>query len=237
MRLNIIKMKYGIEQPVYERDEQVIAKTIRDRTKEKIRLKNVKTCVFGIQGSGKTYIVENHLLKSFKHPFVYRIHKEDFVNTKSNVYVYDAVDTSLKELEDTAKKIKILGQQKKIDCFVLDEADLFLKSMVAISPKMTDLILNHRHYNLALIFITRRPQSIPTEIVETCENIICFKVEGENVERKLRAIHPDFQTLLPKLDKDKYNFILKELGKAPRIYDKVERVSFSKKQEAIKPKQ
>ena len=85
--------------------------------------------------------------------------------------------------------------------------DLFLKSMVAISPNMTDLILNHRHYNLALIFITRRPQSIPTEIVESCENIFCFKIEGENVERKLKAIHPDFQILLPKLDKEKYNFL------------------------------
>ena len=202
-----------------------------------INLKNVKTCVFGIQGSGKTYLVENHLLKSFKHPFVYRVHREDFINTKSNVFVYDATDTSLKELEETAKKIKLFGREKAIDCFVLDEADLFLKNMVAISPAMTDLILNHRHYNLALIFITRRPQSIPTEIVETCENIFCFKVEGENVERKLRAIHPDFQTLLPKLDKDKYNFILKELGKAPKIYDSVERVSFIKSNKQLNTNQ
>ena len=202
-----------------------------------MKIKEVKTCVFGIQGSGKTYLVENHLLKSFKHPFVYRVHKEDFTNTKGNVYVYDCKDTSLKELEDTARIVKQYGQAKLIDCFVLDEADLFLKNMVAIPPAMTDLILNHRHYNLALIFITRRPQSIPTEIVETCENIICFKVEGENVERKLRAIHPDFQTLLPKLDKDKYNFILKELGQPPRIYNKVERVSFIKNNKQLNKKQ
>ena len=193
-----------------------------------VNLFNVKTCVFGIQGSGKTYLTEHNLITAFKHPFVYRVHKEDFKTTKSNVYVYDATDTSLKELEDTAQVVKEYGKQKVIDCFILDEADLFLKSMVAISPKMTDLILNHRHYNLALIFITRRPQSIPTEIVESCENIFCFKIEGENVERKLRAIHPDFQTLLPKLDKNKYNFILKELGEAPKIYDKVEEVSFIK---------
>jgi len=202
-----------------------------------MKLKDVKTCVFGIQGSGKTYLVENHLLKSFKHPFVYRVHKEDFTNTKNNVYVYDALDTSLKELEQVAEIVKQLGQQKKVDCFVLDEADLFLKNMVAISPKMTDLILNHRHYGLALIFITRRPQSIPTEIVESCENIICFKIEGENVERKLKAIHPDFQTLLPKIDKEKHNFILKELGEAPKIYDKVEGVSFVKNKKQLNKKQ
>jgi len=202
-----------------------------------MKLKEVKTCVFGIQGSGKTYFTENYLLKNFKHPFVYRIHHEDFKNTKSNVYVYDAKDTSLKELEDTAIIVKQYGQAKLIDCFVLDEADLFLKNMVAISPKMTDLILNHRHYGLAMIFITRRPQSIPTEVVESCENIICFKIEGENVERKFSAIHPDFKTLLPKLDKDKYNFILKELGKAPKIYDKVERVSFVKNNKQLNKNQ
>jgi DNA helicase HerA-like ATPase len=202
-----------------------------------MRLKNVKTAVFGIQGSGKTYLVENHLLKGFKHPFVYRVHKEDFENTKKNVYVFDAPDLSLNNLEETAKIIKGYGQAKLVDCFVLDEADLFLKSMVAISPNMTDLILNHRHYNLGLIFITRRPQSIPTEIVESCENLICFKIEGENVERKLRAIHPDFKILLPKLDKDKFNFILKELGKAPKIYNKIERVSFIKSKKQLNKKQ
>jgi len=195
-----------------------------------VNLKNVKTCVFGIQGSGKTYLVENTLLKGFKHPFIYRIHREDFLNTKSNIYVYDAADTNIKELEDVALIIKTYGKQKVIDCFVLDEADFFLKNMVAIPPKMTDLILNHRHYNLALIFITRRPQSIPTEIVETCENLFCFKVEGENVERKLREIHPDFKMLLPKLEKDKFNFILKELGKAPKIYDSVKIEQPQKKQ-------
>jgi len=202
-----------------------------------MKLNNVKTCVLGIQGSGKTFLIENSLLKAFKHPFIYRIHKEDFNNTKKNVYVYDVVDTSLKELEETARLVKNYGKLKVVDAFILDEADLFLKNMIAISPAMTDLILNHRHYNLALIFITRRPQSIPTEIVETCENIFCFKVEGENVERKLRAIHPDFQTLLPKLDKDKYNFILKELGKAPQIYDSVERVSFIRNEKQVNKKE
>ena len=186
-----------------------------------MKLKNVKTCVFGIQGSGKTFFVENFVINQFKNPFVYRVHREDFNKTKKNVLVYDG-EISNAELEDVVKRVIRFGKEKKIDCFILDETDLFLKNMVAIPKSMTDLILNHRHYNLGLVFISRRPQSIPTEIVESCENIITFIIEGENVERKFRAIHPDFQILLPKLQKDKHNFILKELGKAPEIYDAVE---------------
>ena len=186
-----------------------------------MNLKNVKSCVFGIQGSGKTYFVENFIIPNFKNPFVYRIHREDFIKTKKNVLVYDG-EANNQELEVVAKKVIQFGKEKKIDVFILDETDLFLKNIIAVPKNMTDLILNHRHYNLALIFISRRPQSIPTEIVESCENIITFKIEGENVERKFKAIHPDFPALLSQLDKDKHNFILKELGKAPKIYDAVE---------------
>ncbi len=188
----------------------------------KINLKNVKTCVFGIQGSGKTYLVEHKLLKNFKHPFIYQIHPEDFkTNKTAYVYQYNENSLNLSNLERIAKEVKILAQKKKIDCFVLDEADLFLKSGFAISKNMTDLILNHRHYNLALIFISRRPQSIPTEIVESSENLFIFKIEGENVERKLKAIHPKIMELIPNISKNKHNFIYKHLGDEPIIYNAI----------------
>ncbi len=46
----------------------------------KLTLKIVKTCVFGIQGSGKTYFVENSIIQSFKNPLIYLIHREDFAH-------------------------------------------------------------------------------------------------------------------------------------------------------------
>jgi len=187
-----------------------------------INLKNVKTCVFGIQGSGKTYLVEHKLLKNFKHAFIYQIHPEDFTTAKQHyVYKYNEKSLNISHLEKTVKIVKELGKQKKIDCFVLDEADLFLKSGFAIPKNMTDLILNHRHYNLALIFISRRPQSIPTEIVESSEHLFIFKIEGENVERKFKAIHPKIMELMPQISKEKHNFIYKHLGEEPTIYDAI----------------
>lgn len=198
----------------------------------KTDLKDVKTCVFGIQGSGKTYLTENFLLKNFKKPFIFRVHKEDFNKTKKNTYIYDCKKIGdIEELRDVVRFVIQLSKERKFfDCFILDEADLYLKSMVALPPELTDLILNHRHYNLGLIFITRRPQSIPTEIVESSEHLFTFKIEGENVERKLKAIHPDFKELLPKIDKEKHNFIYKKIGEKPRVIDAIKIKRRSKKQ-------
>lgn len=187
-----------------------------------IDLKNVKTSVFGIQGSGKTYLVANKLLKNFKHPFIYEIHQEDFRHIKrAYIYQYSENSLNLSTLEKVAKQVKELAQQRKIDCFVVDEADMFLRSGFVISKNMTDLILNHRHYKLALIFISRRPQSIPTEIVESSEHLFIFKIEGENVNKKFKAIHPKIIELMPQLSKDKHNFIYKKLGEEPVIYNAI----------------
>ena len=115
-------------------------------------------------------------------------------------------------------KGEAVSQAKKIDCFVLDEADMFFRTNYDLCVNLNDLIINHRHYgNLAMVFISRRPQDIPTKIVESCFYQIIFLVEGANVFRKFENIHPKLFELLEKLDYEKHNFIVKELGKAPYL--------------------
>jgi len=199
--------------------------------KQKIDLRNVKTCVFGIQGSGKTYLVSNNLLKNFKAPFIYEIHPEDFRHVpRALIYAYKPENLEIEKLNRVCKDVKYLAQKGDIDAFVLDEADMFIQSTLSIPTHLRDLILNHRHYGLALIFISRRPQSIPTEIVESCEHMFVFQIEGENVERKLKSIHPDFETLIKDVSKQKHNFIYKKIGAPPVVYDAIK----SKKKQKTK---
>ena len=198
----------------------------------KIDLKNVKTCVFGIQGSGKTYLTTNFLINNFKHAFIYEIHPEDFKhlqNSRHYIFKYEPASLRISTLNDVCKQVKELGKKKEIDAFILDEADLFLKNHVYIPPAIQDLVLNHRHYNLALIFITRRPQSIPTEIVESCEHMFIFKIEGDNVIKKFKEIHPDIPPLIQKLKKEDYNFVYKHLGDTPTIHNKIKSKSETQK--------
>lgn len=199
-------------------------------------MKGTKIFVGGIQGSGKTYMVANNLIPTFSKPIIYGVHPSDFAQCKGKIVIPNNYTTA--ELDRICAIVKQKAIEGECDAFIIDEADWFLPSSREALMQYTnlyDLIINHRHYKkgypliddksktgLALIFVTRRPQSIPTEVIESCEYIITFAIGGENVYRKFRAIDRRFDELLPLLNKDKHNFIFMRIGEEPKIYDAVE---------------
>lgn len=202
-----------------------------------INPKAKKVGIFGIQGSGKTYFVEHTLIKAFKKPFVYLMHPEDFTTCKNNVAVYiptkiikgkRVLDRSVQHLDRVMGKFIEDAKKGKYDAFILDEASTFLpKNLVTLqkeAPNIIDAIDSHRHYGkkkgegFAFVFMARRPQSLPTELVETSHFLFIFALEGKNAKDHLKSIHSDFSDQLEVLTVDKHNFILKELGKPPAIY-------------------
>lgn len=196
-------------------------------------LKAVKTGVFGIQGSGKTFFVEHKLSKAFKHPFVYLMHPEDFKTCKRNLMVYIPtktiegkiiIDKTPEHLNRVLERVIELIKQRKIDAVIIDEADLFIPKDVRTLqkyPHILDLMDNHRHYPVgsgcAIIYMTRRPQEISTLIVETSENLVLFAIDGKNIKAYMKAIHEDYEILMPQLTKNKHNFIFKTLGEKPKL--------------------
>ena len=196
----------------------------------KMNLKLVKTGVFGIQGSGKTYIVEKELIHSFKKPFVYLLHPEDFRSCKANVTVYipyklvkgkKMIDRSPEHLDRIIGLIVEQAKKGKYDAFILDEASTFLpKNYQSLQkyPNIIDLCDSHRHYGLAFVYMARRPQVISTEITETSEYLFLFAINGVNVNEYFGKIHEGFKELMPSLTKDKHNFILMQLGEKPKLY-------------------
>lgn len=211
----------------------------------KFKIKEVKTGVFGIQGSGKTYMVEHELVKSFKKPFVYLLHPEDFKSCGKNVEIY--IPTISVERNGKIVQVmdrnpetlnKVLGhfieacKKGKYDAFILDEASTFLPKdyrTLQKYPNIIDFIDNHRHYGkqtargygTAFIYMARRPQAISTEITETSEYLILFAIDGVNVRDYFKHLHGDFPEKMDQLQKDKHNFIVKELGHSPIIFDRI----------------
>lgn len=188
--------------------------------KEKIRLNNVKSCIIGIQGSGKTqlaiYLAKNH----FKRPIWYLMHLDDAKNLSNNVQVITAIKQNLAELNTVCEAAIKLGKEKKIDCVIIDEMDMFINNNSDLTkyPHINDLVINHRHYNLAVIGITRRPQDIPTKFFESCEHIFVFALpNSDNIDRKMGALDRNFPDMIQKLQKDNHNFIHKRIGEAPRL--------------------
>jgi len=202
-----------------------------------INPKHKKVGVFGIQGSGKTYFVEHSLINSFKKPFIYLMHPEDFTSCKNNVSVYvpykivrgkKIIDRSVQHLDRVMGKFIELAKQGKHDAFILDEASTFLpkdlRTLQKEAPNIIDAIDSHRHYGkkkgegFSFVYMARRLQSLPTELVETTAFIFVFAMEGKNAIDHLKGIHQDFKELLKELSIENHKFILKELGKAPQIY-------------------
>lgn len=199
--------------------------------------KHKKVGVFGIQGSGKTYFVETSLIKAFRKPFVYLMHPEDFQSCGNNVEIYiptkivkgkKIIDRSTEHLDRVMGRFIELAKQGKYDAFILDEASTFLpkdlRTLQNTAPNIVDAIDNHRHYGkkkgegFSIVYMARRPQSLPTELVETTHYLIVFALEGKNAKDHLRSIHEDFKDILEKLSATKHNFTVKELGKAPTVH-------------------
>lgn len=201
-------------------------------------MKGTKIFVGGIQGSGKTYFVSHNLINIFKKPVVYCNHLSDWQHLDKNVTCIVNNIPTMDDLNRVCAKVKLLAIEGECDCLVIDEADWFFPNNISALRSYStayDLLINHRHYKkgyphvdnpniegLAIILITRRPQSLPTELTETCEYLITFAIEGDNVIEKFKRIHPDYEVLLPKLKKDLHNCIFKRVGENPELISSFE---------------
>lgn len=196
-----------------------------------ISLKSQKIFVGGTTGSGKTYFVENKLLKAFKTPLVITPHLEDYTNAHKGTLVYNLEPFTTEKLNEFIKNyVKPLSYAGKIDAFFIDEADLIIpKSIMALQQYyyIYDLFINHRHWNkiknngIALGMVTRRPQEMSTVFIEQSHHLFIFSLEGKNTTEHLTAIHNDFKHLIPKLKYKSYNYIHKEIGYPPKLYGKI----------------
>lgn len=176
-----------------------------------INIQDKKICIFGIQGSGKTELAK-HIIRYFQKPMIYEVNPD---MRDTNAYIYRPKSLTVDELDEFCLKIKKLAKIGKINLFVIDEADIFFRSNFHLMPNINDLIVNHRHYNLALMFISRRPQDIPSKIIESSHHIFVFSIDGVNAVERLNKLHKGFKILLSKLEYEKYNFIHKAIGEKP----------------------
>lgn len=186
------------------------------------QFKSTKIFIGGIQGSGKTHLAKSKIIPAFNHVIVYAVHPIDFQDVQhADTKVLIPNDYSMETLDKTSKTIKEMAKKGACDLFILDEADLFLPQDKRTLQKYTnfyDILINHRHYNLATVLISRRPQSLPAEAVEQCEFLFVFAIEGANVFERLKNIDKRYTELLPLLSKDRHNFIFKRIGSPPELF-------------------
>ncbi len=112
----------------------------------------------------------------------------------------------------------MLAKEKKINLFVIDEADMLFKTHFDTSPEFRDIIINHRHYGLAIVLITRRIQDIPSKFYGMCEFIACFSMEDPLVIDKLNKFYSGFGDLVRTLKYESFTFVMRKIGDKPKKY-------------------
>ena len=178
-----------------------------------------KTLILGIQGSGKSHFAR-WLIGAFYNPLIYRV-TDDFDNVneqgKAPPTIFKPTDKYL-DLDLFIQTAKRLGTNKKIDAVFFDELDLFLTDTRLGQGFMNELVLMHRHFNLAFVGISRRPQDIPGKVFESSHIIVNFALDAPLARKKLIDLHPKYADLLPLVKYEAHNFIVKELGQEPVLY-------------------
>ena len=188
-------------------------KKVLELQKSKDKKFGVHINIFGAKGSGKTYKAKEIIKNCFSKPISYYM-TNDFNDLDIAIF---KPNNLYEDLEPFLKWCIKMGKEKKIDSIIFDEADIIFPKGKNLSPTMVELIDKQRHYNLSLIFISRRPQNLPTYIAEEGHFNIIFSIEGENVFKKLNAVKKGFGDLVASLEYKSYDYVFKELGKEPEI--------------------
>lgn len=180
----------------------------------------VKITIIGMQGAGKTEFAKK-IIRQFNKPLVYGIYPFEWKGEPDNVKLIEPRDFTIKSFNEFAGRlIEAQNKEKVYDALFIDDADLFFTNNYDIFENINRLVISQRQLGLSLIFISKRPQNLSTKIYENSDYLVVFAVEGVNVKKYLFNLHETMDEMLPKLSREKHNFILKQVGSEPRLYSK-----------------
>jgi len=141
-------------------------------------LTNQRFAIFGLQGSGKSYLAKK-LLSREPRSLVYDV-MDEYQGFNRYIVKYRQYEpAAISELDTLVNKI-VIGSGK-IRCFVLDEANRFCPPKPHPLPaSILDLNDGQRHYNIAFGVIARRPTQLHSDLTELAHWLFIFNLPGKN---------------------------------------------------------
>ena len=139
-------------------------------------LKSKSGCIFGLPDSGKSTLA-NYIASQFGvKAFIYDTMNE-FPDKPYDSYV-PRDRRSVIELENVTRKVMASRQYA---LFLIDETNRFCPSKPAPLPQaIADLNDFRAHYDLAVIYIARRPVQLNQDLTELAHFLFIFKLTGKN---------------------------------------------------------
>lgn len=173
-----------------------------------------KCVIVGIQGSGKTTHAKELIKRRRYETLVYAPDASDWKDMPDHTILYKYNDF-YGEFEKFIEYAIELGKKGLITCVAIDEFDMLFRTNSDLGRNTNDFILNHRHYGLAMIGLTRRPQDIPTKVFESCLYTFYFSIDAPNLRKKLNDIYPKMGDLVARIPFKSYGYVMKTIGQPP----------------------
>lgn len=175
-----------------------------------------KSLLAGISGCGKTFACKA-ISKLFDRVLVYTPHREEWVETGALVIT---TPDFIGEFPFWCRMATDMAKKNLIDLFIVDEADLLFKSHFDVSLGLKEIIINHRHYGkagLTLLFVTKRPQNLPTQVYGEFEILMLFSIDSPQVIDLLNKYIEGLGDMVAKLPYRSYQFVLKHIGQPIKV--------------------
>lgn len=172
---------------------------------------NKKCLNIGLAGTGKTFLAK--VISQMFKTVVYTPHPEEWKDTNALIFL---VETDyITDFSFWCEQVKRM--KGAVELFIIDEMDLLFKSQFDVPDPLKDLIINHRHYNLALLGISKRPQNIPTQVYGEFEIICAFSIDSPQVQDLFNRYEKDLGDLVASLPYKSYKFAFKHIGQPTRV--------------------
>jgi len=178
-----------------------------------------KVAVFGLQGSGKSHLVNKLFVENNNYCFLFDPQNEHREAKHRYVPAHqDNLEKLSAEVSGAIKKFVIPNcnkiENKKqykeaLDCVVFDEADLFFPAGKQMPHYARKFWVDSRHYMLSnLVTVTRRFTDINIYIRDTADHLVVFKQAGATELSALEKFSKGAKDAMQdEIDYDKHNFL------------------------------
>ncbi|WP_456477904.1 helicase HerA domain-containing protein [Geoglobus ahangari] len=172
-----------------------------------IELANKRFCIFGLQGSGKTTLAKYILRQFYDTGWVI-----DVLDEYAGFNRYVMQDRTITGRDELNAAIFYILEKFKPRLLIIDEANRYCPPKKPLPEAVSYLNDFHRHENLAIGFIARRPAQLHTDLVELAHYLFIFRLVGKNDKTYLDYLHSGLSEAVESLPPHSFIFYNRENG-------------------------
>lgn len=167
-------------------------------------VENKSVCVFGMPDSGKSTVTSFILSQYGKDAFVFDTLDEFDKDAEYDSYAPKNRD----DIAELTRVVRAVMKSRKYALIAIDEANRYAEPKPAPLPAILRDLNDYRaHYQLATLYLCRRPTQFHTDIVDLANFLIIFRMDGPHDISYLNNIIAGLGDAASRLDP--YHFIIK----------------------------